>query len=70
MAAKKAKKAKRAKKSAKPKDTVTLTMKIEVLQKIVDAVADLGAPGFCFEKFCDDETVARDLKKRLKKGTA
>jgi len=68
MAAKKAKKAsKKAKKSAKGKSLVHLSMSLPELERIVDAARDLGAPGFCLEKFCDDPKLAAALMKRAGK---
>jgi hypothetical protein len=67
MAAKKAKKAKKASKSAKRKDVVSLSMKLPELERIVDAARDLGAPGFCVEKYCDDPTIKAAMEKRAKK---
>jgi hypothetical protein len=49
---------------------VALTVDLETLQKLIDAMAALGAPGFCFEKFVDDPTVARKLRARAKKKKA
>jgi len=62
-----AKKAKKAKKSAKQKDVVSLSMSLPELERIVDAARDLGAPGFCIEKYCDDPKVKAAMKKRAKK---
>jgi hypothetical protein len=43
-------------------------MDLEALEKVLDAIDLLGAPGFCFEKYADDPEVAARLTKRLKKG--
>ena len=56
--------AKKAKKSSKK---VTITMDLDTLEKLLEAVDTLGAPGFGFEKYVDDPEVARRLKKRPKK---
>jgi hypothetical protein len=62
-----AKKAKKAKKSAKGKDVVHLSMSLTEIERLVDAARDLGAPGFCIEKYCDDPKIRAELKKRAKK---
>jgi hypothetical protein len=55
------------KKAKKTKKTVSLTVDVETLQKVLDAIDILGAPGFCLEKFVDDPVVASRLKKRRAK---
>lgn len=54
-------------KKAKKKKKVKLTMDLPTLERVIDAMNLLGAPGFCFERFVDDPAQARKLKKRGKK---
>jgi hypothetical protein len=56
-----------AKKAKKTSKRVSLTVDLETLEKLIDALNIIGAPGFCFERFVDDPAQARALKKRVKK---
>jgi hypothetical protein len=51
----------------KSKKKVTITIDVETLQTLLDAVGTLASPGWAFEMFVDDPDVARKLKKRAKK---
>jgi hypothetical protein len=53
--------------AAKKTKKVTITMDVETLEKLLDALDTLGSPGHTFEHFVDDPDVARKLKKRSKK---
>jgi hypothetical protein len=50
----------------KAKKKVTLSIDIETLEKLVDAIGGVGGNGG-FETFVDDPDVARELTKRAKK---
>jgi len=51
----------------KSKKKVTITVDVETLEKLLDAVDTLSAPGEGWEFLVDDPDVARRLQKRAKK---